>query len=506
MSRRNRFRPELRVGGYLLSGIVRWDGLRHSSDHNGDVDLSARIRFKPGWRHPALRDKAPLELMRGPAPLFAGSIGEIDWDAGTIAAIGASRDAETALALDALGNASTKPNEVIDAAINRGALSWKRIGDFGNTEVGEPGSGLTTVRSVLDAWATKTGQTWHVDSRRRLIIIPAAETAINWLVTPGAGVLGASGTERVDVVFVRYQNKTTGRRDTASYPAVSPTRPIEKPKEIFDRGPLLPAEAVAIATGLWNEANSGRSGWTNGLKLGQGQVTNLGGREADPAFIRAGQGMALRAVPDPRGLARNTSIVLGDVECDWEAGTIQANPKGLAAQDQQSALDSVAELALSAITRANAAAPGKSVPAISVYKTSGQSLTANVSALIAMDTIRGTASGGMVLDPGGTITVPVGGWYQVNGNVTFASSTAANRRFVWIGVGNSPGTFATVIHTSVLASAQDVASISALDVSAIVQLTAGQSISVVAQAATNWVLDVSQVYMNNLTVAYLGAA
>ncbi|KAB2808305.1 hypothetical protein F9L07_22585 [Pimelobacter simplex] len=349
---RNRFRPELRVGGYLLSGIVRWDGLKHSGDLNGDVDLSARIIFKNDWRHPALRDKAPVELMRGPACLWAGTLVEPDWDAGTIGAVGASRDAENAMALDALGNASTKPNEVIDAAINRGALSWKRVGDFGNTEVGEPGSGLTTVRSVLDAWATKNGQSWHVDSRRRLIIIPAVETSINWLVTPGSGVLGASGTERVDVVFVRYTNKTTGRRDTASYPAVSPTRPVEKPKEIFDRGPLLPAEAVAIATGLWNEANAGRAGWTNGLKLSAGQVTNLGGREADLAFVRAGQGMALRSVPDPRGLSRNTSIVIGDIEVDWADGTIQANPKGLAAQDEQSALDSVAELASQALAQA----------------------------------------------------------------------------------------------------------------------------------------------------------
>ncbi|MCG8153591.1 hypothetical protein GUY44_24150, partial [Pimelobacter simplex] len=141
-------------------GIVRWDGLKHSGDLNGDVDLSVRIIFKNDWRHPALRDKAPVELMRGPACLWAGTLVEPDWDAGTIGAVGASRDAENAMALDALGNASTKPNEVIDAAITRGALSWKRIGDFGNTEVGEPGSGLTTVRSVLDAWATKNGQAW----------------------------------------------------------------------------------------------------------------------------------------------------------------------------------------------------------------------------------------------------------------------------------------------------------------------------------------------------------
>ncbi|AIY15852.1 hypothetical protein [Pimelobacter simplex] len=504
---RNRFRPELRVGGYCLSGIVRWDGLKHSGDLNGDVDLSARIIFKNDWRHPALRDKAPVELMRGPACLWAGTLVEPDWDAGTIGAVGASRDAENAMALDALGNASTKPNEVIDAAINRGALSWKRVGDFGNTEVGEPGSGLTTVRSVLDAWATKNGQAWHVDSRRRLIIIPAVETAISWLVTPGSGVLGASGTERVDVVFVRYTNKTTGRRDTASYPAVSPTRPVEKPKEIFDRGPLLPAEAVAIATGLWAEANAGRAGWTNGLKLSAGQVANLGGREADLAFVRAGQGMALRSVPDPRGLSRNTSVVLGDVEFDWAAGDLQANPKGLAAQDEQSALDSVAELATSAITRANAGAPGNPIPAISVYKTSGQTLTAGVSTVVTMDTIRnGTdVSGGAKLEAG-TVTVPIGGWYQVNANLTWASSVSSARRLAFIGIGNTPGTFATVVTDSAYAWAQDAANITSQSVSANVKLAAGQVISLIGNPGVNYGLDVSQTYMNNLSVAYLGAA
>ncbi|MCG8154554.1 hypothetical protein GUY44_29060, partial [Pimelobacter simplex] len=197
--------------------------------------------------------------------------------------------------------------------------------------------------------------------------------------------------------------------------------------------------------------------------------------EADLAFVRAGQGMALRSVPDPRGLSRNTSVVLGDVEFDWAAGDLQANPKGLAAQDEQSALDSVAELATSAITRANAGAPGNPIPAISVYKTSGQTLTAGVSTVVTMDTIRnGTdVSGGAKLEAG-TVTVPIGGWYQVNANLTWASSVSSARRLAFIGIGNTPGTFATVVTDSAYAWAQDAANITSQSVSANVKLAAGQ--------------------------------
>ncbi|WP_170222583.1 hypothetical protein, partial [Pimelobacter simplex] len=138
---------------------------------------------------------------------------------------------------------------------------------------------------------------------------------------------------------------------------------------------------------------------------------------------------------------------------------------------------------------------------------SGQTLTAGVSTVVTMDTIRnGTdVSGGAKLEAG-TVTVPIGGWYQVNANITWASSVSSARRLAFIGIGNTPGTFATVVTDSAYAWAQDAANITSQSVSANVKLTAGQVISLIGNPGVNYGLDVSQTYMNNLSVAYLGAA
>lgn len=142
-------------------------------------------------------------------------------------------------------------------------------------------------------------------------------------------------------------------------------------------------------------------------------------------------------------------------------------------------------------------------PAISVYKTSAQSLTANTTTTILMNVIRFGPSGGLVLDSG-TVTISASGWYQVNGCVTFAASTASARRIVWIGIGSSPGALSTFLHTNTVASAQDTSNFTTLSVSAVVYLTTGQVVGVGANAATGWGIEVSQTYMNNLSVARIG--
>lgn len=142
-------------------------------------------------------------------------------------------------------------------------------------------------------------------------------------------------------------------------------------------------------------------------------------------------------------------------------------------------------------------------PAISVYKTSAQSLTSGVTAAILMNVVRYTGTGGMVLDAG-TVTVPRDGWYQINGCVTFSASTASARRIVFAGVGSTPGTLAVFVHANTVASAQDTSNFTTLTVSATVYATAGQVVGIAANPSTAWALDVSQSYMNNLSVAWIG--
>lgn len=347
-------RPEVRVGGFWVSSISPqgWGGLKHSSRPNGSWQASWTIPDTRTWRHPSLIYGAAVEIFLGPLAVWAGTLEEPDWDAGEFIALGACRDAETAVAITAAGAVSTAPNTVIDAAITRGVLPWSRVGNFGTTPVGDldTSGGLVTIQSVLDAWAQANNSGWRVDNQRRLIVSPTSEATVDWLIAPGSGVLGSAAEERVDRIFVRYIDSTTGRRATASYPATTPAGGVEKPVDITDRGRMTAAAAASVAQGMWSDLQ-GRSGWTNGLALKGGQVTTRGGIVADLATVRGGQTARLLGVPDARGIARHTDIVIGDADYDWEEDEIQINPVGLAARDTESVLEQVGNLAVEATSR-----------------------------------------------------------------------------------------------------------------------------------------------------------
>lgn len=358
MSRHTDSRPEVRVGGFRLSTIVPqgWGQLRHSTRVSGAWEASWTIPNVRTWRHPALVYGARVEIFLGPVCVWVGTLAEPDWDAGEFIAMGACRDGETAVAITLTGETSTAPNTVIDAASQRGIVSWTRVGDFGTAPVGEVDSsgGLVTLQSVLDAWAQENNSAWAVDNtaQRNLIIRPPNEAVPTWYITPGSGVLGSASDERVDRVFVRYLSSATGRRATASYPGTSPIGGIEKPSDITDRGPMTSTKATSIAQGMWLDLQ-GRSGWTNGLTLKAGQITNPGGAEVDLALIKGGDTMRLLGVPDPRGVAHNLDVVIGDTEYDWEDDEIQLNPVGIAGRDDESALEQVGNLAVDAMAKAS---------------------------------------------------------------------------------------------------------------------------------------------------------
>lgn len=354
MSRRTATRPEVRVGGFWLSSIVPqgWGELKHSTRTNGGWQASWAIPNTKTWRHPALVYGARVEICLGPVVIWSGTLEEPDWDAGEFIALGACRDGETAMALDGSGNSSTVPNTVIDAAITRGVLSWTRVGDFGTTAVGDSTAGLVTIQSVLDAWAQKNGSRWVVNEQRQLIISPVSESTPKWFIVPGSGVLGSASEERADRVFVRYIDSTTGARATASYPASTPAGGIEKPKDLTDRGAMSSTQALAEATAIWNEL-AGRNGFTNGWTLTNGQITTVGGGTADGALVKAGDTVAALGLPDARGIAHNTLVVLGDTDYDWEDDELQANPTGIAARDTESVLEQVGNLAVDAMAAAS---------------------------------------------------------------------------------------------------------------------------------------------------------
>lgn len=362
MSRRSDSSPEVRltVNGatFLLSTIVpfgAWGKLRHTTRLNGSWAASWSIPNTTTWRHPALVYGARVEIVLGPIVIWSGLLEEPDWDSGQFVAIGACREAETTFGLDSLGNASTKPNEVIDAAIAAGDLTWIRVGDFGTTAVGDPSptAGLVTLTSILDTWAKKNGSRWYVNELRQLVIAPLDENTPKWLIVPGSGVLGSASEQRVDRIYARYIDSATGRRTTIVYPSTGPAR-VKKPADFTKDGAMTAAAAQTMAQSLWNENNAGRSGFTNGWTLTRGQITTIGGAVADGALVKAGDPAAGLGLADTRGLAQNTLVVLGDTEYDWEDDELQANPNGLVDRDTDSVLEQVGNLAVAALTAATA--------------------------------------------------------------------------------------------------------------------------------------------------------
>jgi hypothetical protein len=140
------------------------------------------------------------------------------------------------------------------------------------------------------------------------------------------------------------------------------------------------------------------------------------------------------------------------------------------------------------------------LPAISCYKTGSQSIPGGTSAVVAFDNVR-NATGGMVLS-GGMVKVPRSGWYQVNGNVTFASSTSSTQRIVGVCLSTTAGTVGAVQTGTMFTYTQT--TFSGSPTAAVVWANAGNYLGLWANAGVSFALSVSQTYMNHLSVAYIG--
>src|SRR5690606_389403 len=92
----------------------------------GPSSLSCRLLLPPGVEPAAVQRDALVEATVGGLPVFAGLVSDVDWATGAITAQGASRDGDEPAALTAAGVPSSTPDEAIDAAIARGAVSWTR--------------------------------------------------------------------------------------------------------------------------------------------------------------------------------------------------------------------------------------------------------------------------------------------------------------------------------------------------------------------------------------------
>lgn len=326
------------VDGVPLATVGAWSDVEIKHNRNGAYEATWTMALRDNQRPRCLRSKAQVEVHAGTRRVFAGTLGQPDWDSLEFAAIGIARQGEGAECFTASRSLTSKPNTAIDQAIARGVTNWVRVSDFGNTDIAGPEGDSShddpepgKLSDLLNLWAEENNSQWRVLNDRRLMIA-ADDTAPRWFIVPNAGVLGVADDDVTDAVSLRYFDSTANLRRTAVYPATTPPQGIERKASVIDSGPMSASRAMSIATGIYTKALGGKVGWSNGLELFEGQILTAGGRLANLALIRPGQVVRMLDTIDPRNGRHSLDFVID--ETIWRPGerSIQLNPVGLAAR------------------------------------------------------------------------------------------------------------------------------------------------------------------------------
>lgn len=139
-------------------------------------------------------------------------------------------------------------------------------------------------------------------------------------------------------------------------------------------------------------------------------------------------------------------------------------------------------------------------PAMMAYKTTAQNIGPG-SEILGMSNVR-YSSGGMAL-VSGCIQVPRTGWYMVSGNGTFASSTSSTQRIVGCCQTSIAGTVGTVLTGTAISHTQTgLSGITAPGV--VTYILAGYYAAIWANTTVAYALNVTQPYMNTLSVVWVG--
>lgn len=327
---------QIRVGKTWLSTVAAWGDLVETLGRHGPLEATWSMALRNDERPSCLRRGALVELFSGAERTWAGTLSEPDWDGKQFAAIGIARQGEGAQCLNASGALTTKLNTAIDRGGIRGVHDWVRVDDFGNTDIAGPEGDSThddpepgSIDELMNLWADEEDSQWYVHHDRRLVDRPEDESTPNWLILPGAGVLGVADDDVTDVVALRYLDSTSGRYRTAFYPASTPAGGIERRASVVHRGPMSSARATTIAQGIWKKAQAGRTGWLNGVDLVETQILTLGGLRANLARIQPGQTARMLDTLDPRTGRGHLDFVIADLTRRHAERRIQLNPVGL---------------------------------------------------------------------------------------------------------------------------------------------------------------------------------
>lgn len=272
----------LRIDGFPATEIAAHTAPTWATLADGGCgEASFALALSPRAQHPALTARSLVEILVGQVPVYVGELTEPDRTTWECHATGLSTGLRRILALDGLG-ATTRD---VGAALNRAmAVGWPGVNPAPITGVaaGDADGNPVTVGTLLDDYASQTGQRWGVDEFRRVYMSPEAVTP-TWLAAPDATAFGTTNEDAPTMLAGRYD---TGAGFATAFAGVPG---LEESVDLTDRGILTEVAAEAILSGLL--VRRGDAQWTNGATLHREQLTTTGGTPAFLPCVRARQVM-----------------------------------------------------------------------------------------------------------------------------------------------------------------------------------------------------------------------
>lgn len=318
------------VNGVWLHGLQVPGGvgdLQWNRDKHGPLAASWSMSLPRGYQHPALRPNAGVKIYAGSMPVWAGYLPDADFRGGRFVAEGLSRLGEQFLALDGVGNPTTKVDTAVGAAIARG-LPWSLPSSISNTSLSSASESATSTNSVatlLDRWCETNGYHWRVDAQGRLGVyqVPSGAVTPTWMATPDVPGMATGGDKYASTLFVRYVSAVSGTPavpsawgvgSATSAEAASRFGTLEAEEDISDLGVMIGSTANAIAAAMLRERI--RPGFTEGVDVNDYQLFTTGGVPASAFQVTEGQ-----IIRSPGVIGNAGSLTTGGV-LDWMVGSV----------------------------------------------------------------------------------------------------------------------------------------------------------------------------------------
>lgn len=285
----------------------------------------------------ATRIGADVRIYDGPILIWGGYLSEVEasGDLWTFHAAGYQALAENFLAVDEFN----VPTSVLSVAVDRAITDGWNV-----TATGLPSLPLSdttetvqfnTVRALLDLAADSTGTRWKVDEAGRLTLA-ADPTTPRWHLDNAEALRSIADDEYVTAVFARYVSAELDGAPTAW--GVSPvTTPApqnlrrEEPLDLTPLGLITGPDATTDATNRLALAGV-RKGYTSGVEIPFGDLTNAGGAPTRLGHVKAGEMIRAYNVVDTAGIVQigaTQDIVIGRTVYTDGSDTLGITPLGL---------------------------------------------------------------------------------------------------------------------------------------------------------------------------------